>query len=163
MFPETFATASLLRPAESHQAAERSHYLPAQCLMVPTRTSSLHSPLSNAPAHHGKGRADVSGSGCRRAVLIFIQYKGQEYGGQDFELPASHSALKDIKELLICRLFQCPRFLQVINLASALSYKDEDIVILMDDGYHTSPTQANIVCLCSESAPCIGDSLLSLR
>ena len=147
MLSKTFVTASFPRSADSHQAAELSYHLPAQRRMVPTRSSSHPPFVSNALAHHVNGRADVSGSCSRRAVLIFIQYKGRNYQGQDFHLPASHSALKEIKELLICRLSQCPRFLQVIYLAPASSYKDEDIVILMDDDddRHLSPTQANIV------------------
>ena len=62
-------------------------------------------------------------TGVRRAVLIGINYRGQQG-----ELRGCHNDVKNIKEYLI----KCQGF------------KESDMLILMDDGQHHAPTKQNI-------------------
>ncbi|CAB9521275.1 Metacaspase-1 [Seminavis robusta] len=61
--------------------------------------------------------------GTRRAILIGINYRGQQG-----ELRGCHNDVKNIKEYLI----QCQGF------------KESDMLIMMDDGQHHEPTKQNI-------------------
>lgn len=61
--------------------------------------------------------------GARRAVLIGINYVGQQG-----ELSGCHNDAKNIKKYLI----------------DVHGFLEDDIVCLFDDGYHRSPTRANI-------------------
>ncbi|KAG7339571.1 caspase domain containing protein [Nitzschia inconspicua] len=63
-------------------------------------------------------------TGTRRAVLIGINYEGQE--GQ---LSGCHNDCMNIKEYLM----------------DTWGFSESDIIILMDDGYHTAPTRFNIL------------------
>jgi hypothetical protein len=62
-------------------------------------------------------------TGTKRAVLIGINYSGQQG-----ELRGCHNDLKNIKEYLI----------------QSQGFKESDMLILMDDGRHHSPTKKNI-------------------
>mgnify|MGYP005851464381 CR=1 FL=1 len=62
-------------------------------------------------------------TGVKRAVLIGINYTGQQG-----ELRGCHNDVKNIKEYLI----------------RAEGFKESDMLILMDDGQHHSPTKKNI-------------------
>ena len=61
--------------------------------------------------------------GVRRAVLIGINYTGQQGA-----LRGCHNDVKNIKEYLI----------------KAQGFKESDMLILMDDGQHHPPTKKNI-------------------
>jgi len=98
MFPKNATNLFFLWSSRIHNVAERAHLL--KRLLIATKNLSSTSQLVSA-AHQLWGRVKVSGSCRRRAVLIGIRYKGQDYNGQPFELPASHSGVKIIKELLI--------------------------------------------------------------
>jgi len=63
-------------------------------------------------------------SGKRRAVLIGINYIGQQG-----ELSGCHNDVKNIKEYIM----------------DVHGFEESDIVVLMDDGYHESPTKSNII------------------
>jgi hypothetical protein len=59
------------------------------------------SPLSPLNHYQAEGKIDHAPEGRRRAVLIGIQYAGQVgEDNENFELPASHSGVKRIKNLL---------------------------------------------------------------
>jgi len=62
-------------------------------------------------------------TGARRAVLIGINYTGQQG-----ELRGCHNDVKNIKEYLI----------------RSQGFKESDMLILMDDGKHHAPTRRNI-------------------
>ena len=62
-------------------------------------------------------------TGVRRAVLIGINYTGQQG-----ELRGCHNDVKNIKEYLI----------------RAQGFKESDMLIMMDDGVHHPPTKRNI-------------------
>jgi metacaspase-1 len=62
--------------------------------------------------------------GTRRAVLIGINYEGQQ--GQ---LTGCHNDCLNIKDYLL----------------EELGFDENNIVVLMDDGHHTSPTRSNML------------------
>lgn len=62
--------------------------------------------------------------GTKRAVLIGINYVGQ-----DGELSGCHNDCLNIRDYIL----------------TVCGFAQEDIVVLMDDGYHRSPTRANIL------------------
>ena len=62
-------------------------------------------------------------SGAKRAVLIGINYVGQK--GQ---LSGCHNDVKNIKGYL----------------ENALGFRDQDMLVLMDDGKHHAPTRQNM-------------------
>jgi hypothetical protein len=62
--------------------------------------------------------------GRRRAILIGINYVGQQ--GQ---LSGCHNDVGNMKDYIM----------------DAHGFQEEDIVVLMDDGNHTSPTYENII------------------
>jgi metacaspase-1 len=63
-------------------------------------------------------------SGAKRAVLIGINYVGQR--GQ---LSGCHNDAKNIKDYL----------------ENALGFRDQDMLVLLDDGTHHAPTRQNIL------------------
>lgn len=62
-------------------------------------------------------------TGTKRAILIGINYTGQQGA-----LRGCHNDVKNIKEFLI----------------NVHGFKESDMLILMDDGQHHSPTKKNI-------------------
>jgi metacaspase-1 len=64
------------------------------------------------------------GQGRRRAIMIGINYVGQQ--GQ---LSGCHNDVGNMKDYIM----------------NAHGFREEDIVVLMDDGCHTSPTYENII------------------
>lgn len=62
--------------------------------------------------------------GARRAVLVGINYVGQ-----DGALTGCHNDVLNIKKYIM----------------DAWNFKEENILVLMDDGYHKNPTRANIL------------------
>jgi metacaspase-1 len=62
--------------------------------------------------------------GTRRAVLIGINYDGQQ--GQ---LTGCHNDCMNIKDYIL----------------EDMGFDEENIVVLMDDGHHTAPTRSNIL------------------
>lgn len=63
-------------------------------------------------------------AGAKRAVLIGINYVGQK--GQ---LSGCHNDVKNIKDYL----------------ENALGFRDQDMLVLLDDGKHHAPTRQNIL------------------
>lgn len=97
-----------------------------------SRPTHLDDPFSIVPADF---------SGRRRAVMVGINYIGDDPG----ELRGCHNDVLNMIEYI----------------KDAHGFEDDDIVILMDDGEHTSPTAANIMNaykkLAAEASP--GDAL----
>jgi len=100
MFPKNATNFFSLWSSRIHNVAERAQ----KRLLIALKNLSSTSQLYSA-AHQLWGRVKVSGSCRRRAVLIGIRYKGQDYNGQPFELPASHYGVAIIKESLMRRQF----------------------------------------------------------
>lgn len=69
-------------------------------------------------------QSSIQAQGRRRAVLIGINYEGQQG-----ELSGCHNDVKNIKKYLI----------------SQQGFKEKDMLILMDDGRHNQPTRKNIL------------------
>ena len=83
--------------------------------------------LSSSRKMDVREKFDIVPDGCsgnRRALLIGINYVGQQ--GQ---LSGCHNDVGNIKDYIM----------------DAHGFKEEDIMVLMDDGNHTDPTHENII------------------
>ncbi|KAH8113928.1 caspase domain-containing protein [Phellopilus nigrolimitatus] len=79
-----------------------------------------------------KGPQKSASSGAKKALLIGIQYKDAvqySHGDPPPELGVSHNDTEVLKKIL----------------THFYDYKEEDIVVLKDDGKHTLPTRENIL------------------
>lgn len=85
---------------------------------VPQLTSSRPLDVKETPFHI------VGGNGTRRAVLVGINYKGQ-----DGQLSGCHNDVKNMKT-----------YLKEVH-----GFPTKNITILMDDGWNTKPTRGNII------------------
>lgn len=102
--------------------AMRSNLLEKGFDQIPQLTSSrmikVESPLKIV------NDTDVYGTGTKRAVLIGINYTGQQG-----ELSGCHNDVKNMKEYLI----------------TVHGFEEQNMLILMDDNYHPNPTRMNIL------------------
>ena len=101
--------------------------------------------------------ASAESSVARKALSIGIQYRS-EYAAKDQprELVSTHGDPEVVKKILTgkhCIFLILGVTRKLIRTAEYYGYKQEDIVIMKDDGVHPLPTRENIVSFRAKFCP----------